>query len=356
MQTQGIIKPYFDKEATDAIKGIAIVIMFIHHFFTFPSFWIEGVNYPLFAKYAVTLSLATKICVACFCFLSGYLYFFCKCKDYKYSIRKISDILINYWTVFLIGAVIAIAFADYSYSVREFIKDGLALSYTTLLFGWYVNLYVSIMILMPILSKLLSKNIIVDILIIGTIPVIMYVSNCFITSQIVADILVRIGDWLPVFLIGYLFASYDLFTKINSLNKRIIRFKLINIIVWVALMLGVLVARSHYFRLEYGVIGFNMDVIYAPLFLYALINIIKALDLKALYKIIRCLGKRSLLMWFVSCLFFSNSKSVLQPILYFPKNPALVLIWGLLLCFVISYLLDILISKLINWKNSLLFN
>ena len=81
-------KPYFDKETTDIVKGIALVMMFIHHFFMFPSWWIDGISYPLVAKVSSYLCTPTKLCVPVFCFLTGYFYFFNRHKTYAYSFRK----------------------------------------------------------------------------------------------------------------------------------------------------------------------------------------------------------------------------------------------------------------------------
>ena len=47
-----IQRNYIEKEATNYIKGIAIVLMFFHHFFTFPEWYIEGVSYPYLAECA----------------------------------------------------------------------------------------------------------------------------------------------------------------------------------------------------------------------------------------------------------------------------------------------------------------
>ena len=71
--------------------------------------------------------------------------------------------------------------------------------------------------------------------------------------------------------------------------------------------------------------------------------------------VLRQIGKYSLLMWFVSCIFFNNSKKVSQPLLYWPGNPVLVLLWGLLLCCVVSALLDPVMKLLIKQKNRIFF-
>lgn len=36
-----MIDSFIDRNTTNAIKGIALILMFIHHFFTFPDLWID---------------------------------------------------------------------------------------------------------------------------------------------------------------------------------------------------------------------------------------------------------------------------------------------------------------------------
>jgi len=69
---------YFDKHTTNIIKGIALIFMFIHHMFTFPDAYIDGISYPALEPYAKWLCTPFNMCVAIFAFLTGYCYFFCK--------------------------------------------------------------------------------------------------------------------------------------------------------------------------------------------------------------------------------------------------------------------------------------
>ena len=170
--------PYFDKDTSNILKGIALIMMFIHHFYTFPTWWLEGISYPLIERLSPYFCAPFQLCVPIFCFLTGYFYFYNKNKSYKYSLKKITDILISYWCVFFVFAIIAVLCLDYQYT---------------------------------------------------------------------------------------------------------------------------------------------------------------------------------LLMWFVSCIFFNNCKAIFQPILYYPHNPVIVTIWGLVLCFVLSYILDIGIKRIQNIKNRFFF-
>ncbi|MDC7288812.1 hypothetical protein NXH76_13465 [Blautia schinkii] len=78
-----------NKNATQMIKGIAIIIMIMHHFIVIPF-----TELP----YLVTLfGYACKICVAIYAVLSGYGYFFSKEKTVRYGLKKIWRLLQIYW-------------------------------------------------------------------------------------------------------------------------------------------------------------------------------------------------------------------------------------------------------------------
>lgn len=61
------------------------------------------------------------------------------------------------------------------------------------------------------------------------------------------------------------------------------------------------------------------------------------------------------MMRLASCIFFNNSREIFQPLLYLPRNPLLVLIWGTALCWVFAALVKRPADKLLVVKNTLLF-
>ena len=83
---------YIKREYTNIIKGLAIIIMFAHHFLTFPEWIIQGVNFSASDTFADFFNLPLKICVSLFAFLTGYFYYFRKKKTVKYSVKKATDI------------------------------------------------------------------------------------------------------------------------------------------------------------------------------------------------------------------------------------------------------------------------
>lgn len=91
-----------NKKTTQMIKGIAILIMIMHHFIVIPFSELP---------YLVTLfGYACKICVAIYAVLSGYGYLFAREKTVRYGLNKIWGLLQIYWlslfTLFIPAAML----------------------------------------------------------------------------------------------------------------------------------------------------------------------------------------------------------------------------------------------------------
>lgn len=326
-------------------------MMFIHHFYTFPAYWIEGISYPLLEKITPYLCKPFKLCVPIFAFLTGYFYSFNENRTLRYSLNKIKNILIPYWCVFFPSALIAALWAHYDYTILDFILECFALKRPTMFFCWYVSFYIVIMLTIPLITKMMTNDIHLD-LFIGIIflPFFLGILKSCTNNSILTQLFDVLLSYFPVVLIGYLFGSYGLFEKIDelSLNSRLPKMTMMFLSV-IFVPFGRLVEPKIslvFSRLPS--IDINLDCIYAPVFIYAIVNINKVLHFNFLDKQLSEVGKYSVLMWFVSCIFFNNCKLIFQPILYWPHNPILVTLWGLLLCFSISFVLDIVVNKIQN--------
>lgn len=97
----------------------------------------------------------------------------------------------------------------------------------------------------------------------------------------------------------------------------------------------------------------SLDFLYAPMFVFGICSLIKMLKHKKLLLPVSILGKYSLLMWFLHCAFFDQLKEITQPILYYPRNPVLVTIWGILICLVVAIIIKIPIDAINKLKNKL---
>lgn len=184
---EGDVMSQFTKNDTQKVKGLAIILMMIHHCFLGPerykgqivSFW------PFLEANVNHFALAMKICVALFTFLSAYgMYLSYKnkmeahggtlrLKDvYTIVSKRLITLMCGYWSVFLsVQAWSLVVARDHRFirvygrgikSALYFIIDllGLAEFFRTPTFlatFWYMSLALIIIILMPVLTVVYKK-------------------------------------------------------------------------------------------------------------------------------------------------------------------------------------------------------
>lgn len=360
-----VYSPYFDKKMTDIIKGVALLCMFAHHFWTFPEWW-TGKGLPMLEEIGPYLREPLKVCVPIFCFITGYTYFFHKNKTYKYSIRKITDVLVSYWGVFLFLVLLEFCFTDYKYSVRVFIKEMLAIEQPTIVFGWYVSFYCIFMLLFPLISKLFLRSWILDVFLwLIFLPLFFRILQFIMPIQIGAQLLSDLYIWGPCVIGGYISAAYNLFEMIeiyfsnlkkNWNRKLIILFFLVLPIfrnTRFILYLFTLRFNGTYARINMQI---NLDSVIVLFFMYAVIFTSRKTGFpQRINCILEKIGKKSMLMWLVSCMFFNKCNVVMQKILYYFSDPIVSLILGTVICYVIACGLDFIIKYFIAIKNRIGF-
>ena len=386
----GLYKPYFDKETTNIIKGIALILMFVLHFFMFPGWWVDGIKYPFIEKIAFYLYRPARLCVPVFCFLTGYFYFFNPHKTFIYSLKKITDLLVAYWFVFFLLALIAVCFVKYGYKPIPSIMEMFALErprMPTIFFGWYVSFYYFFMLLMPIIAKILSKEIHTDILlsVIGVPIVLQFIlfllnDHLYILKILIEDmsawfpnvligfvfVIEDMSAWFPYVLSGFVVAKHNLFAKMDECWGRFKHNMFMDVLIslmmvflvpfgryiWPGMTLTLDVMPQIHSRLSFY---FSLDTVYVILFMYFLIRIWNVIKNKKIRSLVSSIGKYSLLMWFIHGCFFANCKHMFQPILYFPRNPILVTLWGLFLCYLCALPINVIVQQINSIKNRLIF-
>ncbi len=360
-------KPFFDRQITDIIKGVSLIMMFVHHFFMFPHWWVADISYPYIEKNIVYLRLPTKLCVPVFAFLSGYFYYFTPYKTFAYSLKKITNLLLSYWLVFF-PIVIALYLAGYRYNPRFFLKEMFALSFETMIFGWYVSFYFLSMFFLPLIVKVMPREIHLDILLclIGipyVLQVILSISNNY-RLEVIEFLTGEMQRWFPNVLMGFIFANHKLFCKMDRLLEWLTYHRFFDIVVVIVMILLVpfgmnvmlgMTLTSTITKLTLIDIELNFYAIIAPMFIYFLVRLWNRIDDNKVKFVFASIGKYSMLMWFIHCIFFSNCKQRFQPILYFPKNPILVTIWGILLCYLCALPIDFISKRINGIKNRFLF-
>ncbi len=316
-----LCQPYFDKTMTNIIKAVALIMMFVHHFFMVPDWWLDGIFYPRIAKYAYIFFWPTKLCVPIFCFLTGYFFYFNRHKNLRYSFRKITDFTVFYWSVFFPIALIAVLFVRYEYKPIPFFLEMFALTRPTMFFCWYVYFYYFIMLSMPLLARIMPKDILAALMLsILGIPFFLQLISLLCSScspNVLQPVVNNLQAWFPNVLIGFIFARHDLFVRFDKFLKGFPHNNSLGAILCLVLVLlipmgrfalpGMTLALDKIPRIHSQIsLHISLDVIYTPVFIYFLVSFWNRIKQPTIRLIFTQIGKYSMLMWFIHCVFFDN--------------------------------------------------
>ena len=343
------IKTPITREFVLIVKGIAIFLMVLHHSFGFPKWYISQITYPELAQYVPAIAASTKICVAIFAFLTGWLYFSHKDKSFRYSKKKIILFLSSYWMNVLLLAIIAALFCDFRPDVKSLFFEFLPIkNHPLMIFSWYVIFYIWTMLCLPLVANILrgiNKFSAIFFICLGSI----FVFWLFKGSTLFAPIGIGyLYTWFPCVLAGYVFAKFQIFEKVSNFFENFSQFKLI-------ILGGGLLCLALYAQVKLGYSrGIYNGYITAPIFILGLLFLFKKKNL--LSPVLEFLGSHAMNIWFLHCIFFSRiTKDIFQPIGYTFENPILVLCTILFSCSLISKILTFLQSW-INRKLSVTLN
>ena len=235
----------FTKENTTICKGIAVIMLLVHHLFysntySYSEIEIFGVNLWC------TLAFLCKVTVAIFVMLSGYgLYksFSIKNDIKDFYIRHLKKIYLNYWLIWLLFVPAGIIFYGRTLNVvyenhiiSKLIINFLGLQQYFHFWGynptwWFITLIISLYIMFPILYALSKKKYLLEIL---------FILSCFgfLSSFSIGFLLY----FIPVFILGMLIAKYSLFEKAYKVVSR----NRTNLILGLAIFSLLLLCRIHF--------------------------------------------------------------------------------------------------------------
>ena len=342
------VRPYFDRTMTLYIKGIALLCMLVHHFFTFPERYIPGIEYPYLALFARIFQSPTRICVSVFAFLTGYFYYYNKKKTFAYSLKKDFQLLISYWVsfLFLLGLCLL---GGYRFQPKEILLEMLTLRKAIMVDSWYVQFYLIAMLMLPLFVRILPKKTIPSYLVGLGLPVVLFTCLTEFAPDGIAKVTQTQQQWFTSIMSGYLAAQNDLFSKcFDPLRDRFSK-KWQKASCGLGLMGTAMVLRRFFFFLIFGVVFLTrnitfqlyMDVIYAPMFVYGAVTFLQQVRLSKWIRVpLASIGKLSLTMWFAHGLFFGAAKELFQPIAFLPKEPIAVLVWAAILSFGLAWCMD----------------
>lgn len=330
----------FNRKDTLIVKGVAVILMVIHHLFAFPD-RLNGVTYISIATIngqtiEYILGHFGKICVAIFTFMAGFgLY-------KKNSLNKITvkdmfciikKLYINYWIIlfFFVGVSVIIGYRKIEFA--EFIDNILGYNYTYNREAWYIWLYVMLVITFPISLKIINKDLwsslfklaIISIIIRTIIPSVFSWDMLKLLKKTIYYNNIHLLRWYLCFLSGIIFAKYNLFEKINfSIRNNIIEYVVLSFL-------------SLCFRKRYGSF---FDFIFVPMFVICIVNVIKIMKIDNIFEYF---GKHSTNIWLIHSFFVYQ---YFQKITYMPNISILILVWTLILTLISSNFIMFIQKKL----------
>lgn len=345
------------KEQSLGIKGIALLMMLVHHAYSFP----EWYNIP-FTENLVPVGMFANYCVPIFALLSGWIYGLSNKRGLLYSCKKILSFLVSYWVMFIVIASFAIIFAGWRPALWEIRAELFPLRPTGLMcFCWYVSYYSLIMLLLPFVKKCESIFRFRMAALFVSLAAISLLYCQISTSKV---LFFKSSALLITPIIGYYLATsqstYGFIGKITRLGNRSILFCCLSISVIAVAMFCLfspystmlstnLISRlqplsihyNDYLALEYNITG---CLCFLSLYLFVHTSAYRAVS-----GFLSLIGKYSMNMWFIHCIFFSDiTKSFFQPFITWAYPSLLVIPCMLVIC--------LLLAIVINWFQNYLFS
>ncbi|CAI1781804.1 acyltransferase family protein [Serratia proteamaculans] len=309
------------------LKGIAIILMLIHHLFAYPSrispdipvyHMVNSVDIEMF------VGLFGKICVSMFLFLSGYGFSLKKEVSFKYIWSKLKNLYISYWIVLFIFVPIGIIFFPgerYSLSPSLFFENLIGIKSTYNSEWWFFKLYVLYVLSLPLLSRL---NI-------GPLLGLLFLAAlCGKGLQYVAgapEVLIEYCTWLLPFGFGMVFGRSQKMPPNSWLVKLITTLSRTHPLILLMVTVAVFIVAHNPGLL-----------LVTPLFIIALMKTADGLG-STVNRVVSELGKHSLYMWLTHsfyCYYFT------QKLIFAPRYTPLIL----LLLIAVSYLTSLVLSRI----------
>jgi hypothetical protein len=339
-----------DRTTETAIKGLAVIMMVNLHFFGFPEWLLSGIQYP-FTGYFLNDSISTWIriilasSISMYAFLTGWNYNHTKTPTLSYSLRKIKAFLKYYWFHVLVIFYPITILLGYTPSFKHLFLDLFAINIrgqNLVMFAWYVYFYVLVMLTLPYIIKIFTGKKRIDFMFPVLVMILNIVIDPYIQGMPLNFVITDYLNYLPTILMGYLFAKHDIF---GYLDKYLFK----NPISHVLNIVFLLFTRKLLTNLTFTLITsteLSMDWLLVPFLIYSLVNLFSLIKGKLLSFFV-FMGEHSLNIWFLHSLFFQvYTKELLQPLVYLPSNPILVVTFAFCLLLPVSMGINYCVKRL----------
>lgn len=317
------------------IKGIAIIIMFIHHICT-DDFYTSHSDFCVAYK---DLGLWCKICVPIFAFLSGWLYAKGKRKGMGYSIKKSLQFYFSYLLTFGILAIIAIFFCHWQPDSQSIFNEIFPIgNHQLMIFCWYAAFYPLILFLLAICDTIHQRQTklfrrLTSIVIVGLS---LYIAHLYAPNDF--------AIWPSSSLVGYYLSKSNRFSDFCFFcrNGKIYRILLYSIIALLICQLWVYIVPKIIFHLTSPNIVKHLSFLWQEgcrsgicdsIYVITLMLLINRMGGKFLRSVLVYIGKVSMNLWFLHCLFLSSvTREIFLPYITFIPHPLVSVVVLLLLC------------------------
>lgn len=347
----------FSRQDTKALKGVAILLMLMHHLLAFPDRLPTKYQYAVSAaalKQLTTVGSFGKICVYIFMFLGG-LGLAKQIQAHRFHLlKKIWGLYRVYWRVFLIFVPLGFLFFSRqpryskafmwnrfaSFSFGKFLQNltGYASSYNGE--WWFVRVFVAAIFLGTIYYYLTEKinNVYLET---GLVLFTSVFTVKFLPALIKLPPFSSLAPsylWMQLFmpnaficsyLFGIVFGKYDVFANLRRLFSSYSAF-------WRAMIGLLLIACAFYFQENVFVNVSEMMLVITPVFMTGCLLL---LDLSAkASKVLRYFGRMSTNLWLIHT-FFCYYFYPFTIAVFWSRNPLVAYLTLLLLSLLASVLL-----------------
>lgn len=326
MQTQNV----FSKNQSSIIKGLAIILMVIHHTFAFPD-RISNVNYiPIIFNIDRYIAEFGRICVFMYLFLSGYGLFYCAERDngitYKNIIDRVIKLLSKYWLIIFLFIPVGIILGVYSFNINQFLMNFFTLSYSYNQEWWFINTYILLILSFPIVYKIIKYKSYIKVIILSLIISFTSIGIDFIMPSIDSILFIKIIRLVCIyqlyFITGCIFCKYKVMDLIyNFVNSKGIN-KINNYVILVIICMLIRQITS------------ILDFIIGPIFIFSSMMIINKLKIEKLFLF---MNKHSTNIWLTHsflCYYY------FQDIVFMPKYAILIIPWIMILSVCLSFIIN----------------
>lgn len=343
------------RQASTQIKGAAIIMMVFHHLFAYPSWWRTSFV-PSFYSFIpleniTEIGECMKMCIPIYAFITGYglsCTFVSKnlLEMYKWSFRKISFTLLNYWVILGMVETPIFVGGHQLVSAKGIISNLFGIGELIIPFAWYISFYVIVLLVSPLLicaSRRLRGNLLLGYFGIGYIGF-CYVAYYLISRWNLANIVLNpIVDYLlysPYVVVGYVCEQVQLRKKVSLLSFLCTK----NIF-----LCGLLLTSIGIKLALHGSTKF--DIVIVPCFVLALADLLETQKYIHVAEFLSYMGRHSFNIWLFHCIPFIwilPANEIVQDAIYFPRSILLILIWTILLLLPLSYITDWIVDGVVD--------